>query len=55
MLDHIFISHALLPIYRSFEIQNELISDEVFGFANVAGNPESYHAPLVAVFAESGK
>jgi len=52
MLDHIFISHALLPIYRSFEIQNELISDEVFGFANVAGNPESYHAPLVAVFAQ---
>jgi hypothetical protein len=49
------ISHALLPQYRSFEVHNELISDQVFGFANVDENPVSYHAPLVAVFAGAGK
>ena len=27
----------------------------LFGFANVDGNPESYHAPLVAVFAHPSK
>jgi endonuclease/exonuclease/phosphatase family metal-dependent hydrolase len=50
MLDHILISHALLSCYRHLEIHNELISDELFGFANVKENPESYHAPVVAEF-----
>ena len=52
MLDHIFISHALLSSYRSFEVHNELITDELFGFAMVGENPESYHAPLIAQFGD---
>lgn len=50
MLDHILISHALLGRYRHFEVHNELISDELFGFAVIGENPESYHAPVVAEF-----
>lgn len=50
MLDHILISHALLAGYRHFEVHNELIGDELFGFANIEENPESYHAPIVAEF-----
>lgn len=50
MLDHILISHALLAGYRHFEVHNELIGDELFGFANIGENPESYHAPVVAEF-----
>ncbi len=52
MLDHILISHSLLARYRHFEVHNELIGDELFGFANIARNPESYHAPVVAEFAD---
>lgn len=52
MLDHIFISHALLSLYQSFEVHNELISDELFGFTEIGENPESYHAPLVAEFGD---
>ena len=51
MLDHILISHALLAYYRHFEVHNELIGDELFGFATIGENPESYHAPVVAEFA----
>ena len=50
MVDHILISRALLGSYRHFEVHNELISDELFGFAAIGQNPESYHAPIVAEF-----
>jgi endonuclease/exonuclease/phosphatase family metal-dependent hydrolase len=50
MLDHILISHSLLARYRHFEVHNELITDELFGFATIGENPESYHAPVVAEF-----
>jgi endonuclease/exonuclease/phosphatase family metal-dependent hydrolase len=50
MLDHILISHALLARYRHFEVHNELLGDELFGFATIGENPESYHAPVVAEF-----
>lgn len=50
MLDHILISHALLGRYRHFEVHNEQLSDELFGFATIGENPESYHAPVVAEF-----
>ena len=52
MLDHILISHGLLGRYRHFEVHNELISDELFGFAMIGENPESYHAPVVAEFSK---
>ncbi len=50
MMDHILISRALLGAYRHFEVHNELLSDELFGFAAIGKNPESYHAPVVAEF-----
>ncbi len=50
MLDHILISHSLLGRFRHFEVHNELIGDELFGFATIGENPESYHAPVVAEF-----
>lgn len=50
MLDHILISHALVGRYRHFEVHNEAIGDELFGFATIGENPESYHAPVVAEF-----
>ena len=50
MLDHILVSHGLLGRYRHFEVHNELISDELFGYATIGENPESYHAPVVAEF-----
>ena len=52
MLDHIVISHALLASYRHLEVHNELIGDELFGFATIGENPESYHAPVVAAFSD---
>ena len=50
MMDHILISRALLSTYRHFEVHNEQILDELFGFAAIGQNPESYHAPVVAEF-----
>ncbi len=50
MLDHILISHNLLAHYRHFEVHNELLGDELFGYVAIAENPESYHAPVVAEF-----
>lgn len=50
MLDHVLMSHALSACYRHVEIHNESITDELFGFANIGENPESYHAPVVAEF-----
>ncbi|MGI9463316.1 MAG: endonuclease/exonuclease/phosphatase family protein, partial [Aestuariivirgaceae bacterium] len=50
MLDHILISHQLLAHYRHFEVHNELLGDELFGYSAIADNPESYHAPVVAEF-----
>jgi hypothetical protein len=35
---------------RQVEVHNELIIDELFGFATIGENPESYHAPVVAEF-----
>ena len=50
MMDHMFISRSLLGAFRHLEVHNELISDELFGFATIGKNPESYHAPVVAEF-----
>lgn len=50
MLDHILVSHSLLGRYRHFEVHNELLSDELFGYSMIGQNPESYHAPVVAEF-----
>jgi endonuclease/exonuclease/phosphatase family metal-dependent hydrolase len=50
MLDHILVSRSLLGRFRSIEIHNEALGDELVAFTTIAGTPESYHAPVVAVF-----
>lgn len=50
MLDHILVSRALLGRLDRMEIHNEALSDELVGYAGVSHSPESYHAPIVAVF-----
>jgi hypothetical protein len=54
MLDHLLLSRALMAWYRGAEIHNEALSDELVGYANAMSegglSPESYHAPVVAVF-----
>jgi endonuclease/exonuclease/phosphatase family metal-dependent hydrolase len=50
MLDHVLVSRALLARYRSCEIHNELLEDEVGAERRVPRSPESYHAPIVATF-----
>ncbi len=50
MLDHILVSRPLLAHYRSSEIHNEALGDELVAYANVSESPESYHAPVVGLF-----
>lgn len=50
MLDHILVSRALLAHYRSMEVHNEGLGDEIIAYTMVEKTPESYHAPVVAAF-----
>jgi endonuclease/exonuclease/phosphatase family metal-dependent hydrolase len=50
MLDHILVSRPLLAWYRSVEIHNEALGDELVTSHAVRGTPESFHAPMVAEF-----
>lgn len=50
MLDHILVSQPLLAWYRSGEIHNEALGDELSTPAVVRGIPASLHAPVVAAF-----
>lgn len=50
MLDHLLVSRPLLAWYRSLEIHNEALGDELISAHAVRGSPESYHAPVVAEF-----
>ena len=49
-LDHLLVSKSLMATYRSIEVHNEWLGDELVDFATVSHSPESYHAPLVATF-----
>lgn len=51
MLDHVLVSRPLLRFFRTVEIHNEALGDELVGYAAVHASPESYHAPVVAEFA----
>lgn len=53
MLDHLLASQALMASYRGAEIHNEGLGDELSGPAVQKGSPDSYHAPLVALFETS--
>jgi endonuclease/exonuclease/phosphatase family metal-dependent hydrolase len=50
MVDHILVSRALLASYKQLEIHNETLGDELVGYAKTDKPPDSYHAPLVAIF-----
>ncbi|MEA1937683.1 MAG: endonuclease/exonuclease/phosphatase family protein [Pseudomonadota bacterium] len=50
MLDHLLVSRPLLAYYRSIEVHNEALGDEVTARNIHPASPESYHAPLVAEF-----
>lgn len=50
MLDHVLVSRPFLAWYRSVEIHNETLGDELVTPQLVQGSPESFHAPVVAEF-----
>ena len=50
MLDHLMVSRPLLAFYRSIEIHNEMLGDELVAYTLVDAAPDSYHAPVVAAF-----
>jgi endonuclease/exonuclease/phosphatase family metal-dependent hydrolase len=50
MLDHILVSRSLLAHYRTMEVHNEALGDEIIAYTMVQKTPESYHAPVVAAF-----
>ncbi len=50
MLDHILVSRSLLRHFRALEVHNEALGDEVIASTMVESSPESYHAPVLAIF-----
>jgi endonuclease/exonuclease/phosphatase family metal-dependent hydrolase len=50
MLDHILASRAALAYFRSLEVHNETLADELITYGKVRQEPGSPHAPLVAEF-----
>jgi predicted extracellular nuclease len=51
MLDHILASQALHGRFRSIDVHNEALSDELVGYARHMRASGSSHAPVVAEFA----
>jgi hypothetical protein len=54
MLDHILSSQALHGFFRSVEIHNEGLSDELVAYARHISTSASAHAPVVTVFDMGG-
>ncbi|MDX2204608.1 MAG: endonuclease/exonuclease/phosphatase family protein [Hyphomicrobiaceae bacterium] len=52
MLDHILASRALHGRFRAIEVHNETLGDELVGYARGHKGSGSFHAPLVATFAD---
>jgi endonuclease/exonuclease/phosphatase family metal-dependent hydrolase len=53
MLDHIAVSHALHQHFRAIDVHNEALGDELVGYAKHLQSASSYHAPVVAEFADA--
>jgi len=51
MLDHMLASQVLYGRFRSIDVHNETLSDELVGYARHIRTSGSAHAPLVAEFA----
>ena len=54
MLDHILVSRALHGRFRSIEIHNESLGDELIAYTRHANASASSHAAVVAEFAAGG-
>lgn len=52
MLDHIMVSRSMLARFRKAEIHNELLTDELVAFFAGRRDADSFHAPVVAEFAD---
>jgi endonuclease/exonuclease/phosphatase family metal-dependent hydrolase len=52
MLDHILVSRALHSRFRSADVHNETLGDELVGYGKHIRASASYHAPVVAEFSE---
>lgn len=52
MLDHICVTRTLHARFRSIEVHNEAVGDELVGYARNQRGSASYHAPVVATFAD---
>ncbi len=50
LLDHLLVSRPLSRWFRSAEIHNEGLVDELVDYANEGRSPESHHAPVVVTF-----
>ena len=50
MLDHLMVSRSLMASYRSIEVHNEMLGDELVAYTLIDAAPDSYHAPVVATF-----
>ena len=50
LLDHLLVSRPLSRWFRSAEIHNEGLVDELVDYANEGRSPESHHAPVVVEF-----
>ncbi len=52
MLDHMLATQALYGRFRGLEVHNEALGDEAVGWGKAIGTGGSYHAALVATFAD---
>lgn len=52
LLDHIMVSRSMLARFRKAEIHNELLTDELVAFFAGRRDADSFHAPVVAEFAD---
>jgi len=52
MLDHIMVSRKLYSRFVEIDVHNEALGDELVGYARHMQIASSYHAPLVAKFAD---
>ena len=50
MVDHLLASQALYGRFRSIEVHNEPLGDELVGYARNVPAAGSWHAPVVATF-----
>ena len=50
MVDHILVNRPMLSFFKSIEVHNETLNDELVSFSKLENSPDSHHAPLVAEF-----